>query len=45
MPLMTEVTYTIAELAREFELTPRAIRHYEDPGLAVPEIVQRNRLN
>lgn len=33
---MTEPTYTIAELAREFELTPRAIRHYEDHGLISP---------
>lgn len=30
-------TYTIAELAREFELTPRAIRYYEDQGLIAPE--------
>ena len=33
---MTETTYTIAELAREFELTPRAIRYYEDQGLLAP---------
>lgn len=33
---MNETTYTIAELAREFELTPRAIRHYEDQGLITP---------
>lgn len=33
---MTEPTYTIAELAREFELTPRAIRYYEDQGLIAP---------
>jgi len=33
---MTETTYTIAELAREFELTPRAIRYYEDQGLIAP---------
>lgn len=31
-----EATYTIAELAREFDLTPRAIRHYEDQGLIAP---------
>lgn len=29
-------TYTIAELAREFDLTPRAIRFYEDHGLLSP---------
>lgn len=33
---MTESTYTIAELAREFALTPRAIRYYEDQGLISP---------
>jgi DNA-binding transcriptional MerR regulator len=33
---MSEQTYTIAELAREFEITPRAIRHYEDQGLISP---------
>lgn len=27
---------TIAELAREFDLTPRAIRYYEDQGLIAP---------
>lgn len=34
---MTEPTYTITELAREFELTPRAIRYYEDQGLISPQ--------
>jgi DNA-binding transcriptional MerR regulator len=29
-------TYTIAELAREFDITPRAIRFYEDQGLINP---------
>ncbi|MBY4896731.1 MerR family DNA-binding transcriptional regulator [Cupriavidus sp. AU9028] len=29
-------TYTIAELAREFDITPRAIRFYEDQGLLSP---------
>lgn len=33
---MSETTYTIAELAREFQLTPRAIRYYEDQGLITP---------
>lgn len=33
---MAETTYTIAELAREFALTPRAIRYYEDQGLIAP---------
>jgi DNA-binding transcriptional MerR regulator len=29
-------TYTISELAREFEVTPRALRFYEDKGLLSP---------
>lgn len=29
-------TYSIAELAREFGVTPRAIRFYEDKGLLAP---------
>lgn len=33
---MNETTYTITELAREFDLTPRAIRYYEDQGLITP---------
>ena len=30
-------TYTISDLAREFDLTPRAMRFYEDMGLLEPE--------
>jgi DNA-binding transcriptional MerR regulator len=30
-------TYTISELAREFDLTTRAIRFYEDCGLLSPQ--------
>ncbi|HVE55106.1 MAG TPA: MerR family DNA-binding transcriptional regulator [Ramlibacter sp.] len=30
-------TFTISDLAREFDLTPRAIRFYEDMGLLQPE--------
>ena len=33
---MTMRTYTIAELAREFDITARAIRFYEDHGLLSP---------
>jgi DNA-binding transcriptional MerR regulator len=29
-------TYTISELAREFDITPRTIRFYEDQGLVSP---------
>lgn len=30
------ITYTITELSREFDITPRAIRFYEDQGLLSP---------
>ena len=30
-------TFTISDLAREFEVTPRAIRFYEDQGLLAPQ--------
>ena len=33
---MTE-TYTITALAREFDVTPRAIRYWEDQGLVAPQ--------
>lgn len=32
----SEITYSIADLSREFALTPRAIRYYEDQGLITP---------
>ncbi|MBL8384508.1 MAG: MerR family DNA-binding transcriptional regulator [Burkholderiales bacterium] len=34
-PRVTQ-TYRIADLAREFDITPRAIRFYEDQGLLAP---------
>jgi DNA-binding transcriptional MerR regulator len=34
--LLDMATYTITELAREFDITPRAIRFYEDQGLLSP---------
>jgi DNA-binding transcriptional MerR regulator len=37
-------TYTISELAREFDLTTRAIRFYEDCGLITPQRSGRNRV-
>ena len=37
-------TYTIGELAREFDLTTRAIRFYEDCGLITPQRSGRNRV-
>lgn len=36
--------FTTAELAREFELTTRAIRHYEAMGLIAPERRGRARI-
>ncbi len=32
-----DVSYTITDLAREFDITPRAIRFYEDQGLLAPD--------
>src|SRR3990167_9097004 len=37
-------TFTITELAHEFDVTPRAIRFYEDLGLLSPARVGRNRV-
>lgn len=41
---MAEPTFTISELSREFNVTPRAIRHYEDQGLIVPQRVGQSRI-
>ncbi len=38
------VTYAIGELAREFDLTTRAIRFYEDCGLLNPQRSGRTRI-
>jgi DNA-binding transcriptional MerR regulator len=49
-PAVTQVspapgtTFTIGELAREFDLTTRAIRFYEDCGLLQPQRSGRNRV-
>lgn len=40
----TSPTFTIGELAREFDLTTRAIRFYEDCGLLTPQRSGRNRV-
>ena len=37
-------SFTIAELAAEFDITPRAIRFYEDTGLLEPVRAGRNRV-
>jgi DNA-binding transcriptional MerR regulator len=43
-PAAPAATFTIGELAREFGLTTRAIRFYEDCGLLAPERAGRNRI-
>lgn len=37
-------TYSIAELAQEYGITPRAIRFYEDQGLIHPKRVGQQRI-
>ncbi len=37
-------TYTISQLSKEFEITPRAIRFYEDQGILEPLREGRNRV-
>lgn len=41
---MTPVTWTISELSREFDVTPRTIRFYEDQGIVSPTRAGRNRI-
>jgi len=41
---MPAPTYTISELAQEFDLTTRAIRFYEDRGLIHPQRSGRQRV-
>ena len=43
-PAPREKTFTITELAQEFDVTPRAIRFYEDVGLLEPARAGRNRV-
>ena len=44
MSASSTTTLTIGELAREFDLTTRAIRFYEDCGLLAPQRQGRNRV-
>ena len=37
-------TYTISQLSREFDVTPRALRFYEDKGLLSPDRQGLNRV-
>ncbi|NKB37232.1 MAG: MerR family transcriptional regulator [Gammaproteobacteria bacterium] len=39
-----DLTYTISELAKEFGITTRAIRFYEDEHLISPERIGRQRI-
>lgn len=41
---MPSSTWTISELAREFDITPRTIRFYEDQGIVSPAREGRNRI-
>jgi DNA-binding transcriptional MerR regulator len=43
-PAKDSKTFTITELAQEFDITPRAIRFYEDVGLLEPARAGRNRV-
>ena len=44
LPAARERTFTITELAVEFDVILRAIRFYEDVGLLEPQCVGRNRV-
>ena len=37
MPALERETWTIRDIAEEFEVTHRTVRHYEDLGLITPE--------
>lgn len=37
MSFMTAITYSISDLARELDITTRAIRFYEEQGMLSPE--------
>ncbi|MCP3664202.1 MAG: MerR family DNA-binding transcriptional regulator [Gammaproteobacteria bacterium] len=41
---MPNTTYAISDLAKEFDITTRAIRFYEDQGLLTPERKGRQRV-
>jgi DNA-binding transcriptional MerR regulator len=41
---MSPSTRTISELSREFDVTPRTIRFYEDQGIVSPAREGRNRI-
>ncbi|QJR79486.1 MerR family DNA-binding transcriptional regulator [Alteromonas pelagimontana] len=39
-----EQTYTIGELSRDYDITPRSIRFYEEQGLLCPKRTGQNRI-
>jgi DNA-binding transcriptional MerR regulator len=41
---LTASTFTISDLAREFGITPRTIRFWEDQGILAPQREGRNRV-
>lgn len=41
---MSQISWTISELSREFSITPRTIRYYEDQGILSPAREGRNRV-
>lgn len=41
---MSEKTYSIGELSKEFDITPRSIRFYEEQGLLSPERAGQSRI-
>ena len=44
-PSATTVTFSISDLAREFGITPRTLRYWEDQGLLAPERQGQQRAN
>nr|WP_228384585.1 MerR family DNA-binding transcriptional regulator [Rhodocyclus gracilis] len=43
-PVSRQATFSISEIAREFNITPRTIRFYEDQGLIAPRRDGRTRV-
>ncbi len=41
---MNKQTYTISELAEEFDITPRTLRYYEEQGILSPERARNSRI-
>lgn len=41
---MTQRTWSISDLAKEFDITPRTLRYYEDHGILSPERLGTQRL-